>query len=301
MKTTNVRIAAVLSVNVIAAIMPAQNNSYKPFPENYGKWIVHEIRWGAPSCPHSDDYWQKYEMKGDTVVGAHSYKKVYVANSTGYPDANGVVPFGSSKFSFGYRNDSINKKVYYLIVSGGANKDTLWYDFNLGVGDTLANTYAYHGYSSTNERGIVSSIDSLTICGRKYKRFNFACQGGFNTSLVEGQGFQDRFFETAFIDCPFEPCTTFDTDFAHCKVDGITETGPENPRISLNPNPVAGLLTIKGEQSLIKRSEVLDSSGRLLLKQSSDTHIEVGSLSPGLYLLRINTTKGEVFLKFIKE
>jgi hypothetical protein len=302
MKKSSWRIVPVVIFTAIAAMLAAQNSAYKPFPETYGKWIVHETDWGAPSCPHSDDFWAKYEMKGDTVVGAHSYKKVYVANNIGYPDANGVLSYGPNNFSFGYRNDSINKKVFYLLCSGGTNKDILWFDFNLDVGDTLPNTYAYEPFSGIpDERAIVSSVDSVKICGRNYKRFKFGCSGGFNTSLIEGQGFEDRFFKTAYSGCPFEACTTYGTTFAHCDVTGITKIHPEKLNFTLLPNPVSELLTVKADKIFITESTILDSSGQVILRHNQETTIEVNALSPGLYLIKLKSEQGEFCQKFIKE
>ncbi len=153
----------------------SQTNVYKPFPQIYGEWIV--MKYGTFTS------WQKYEAIGDTILGSYTYKKVTIANNTGYPVWNGttyVIPFGPGIFSFGYRNDIANKKVYYLDVTGGINKDTLWYDFNLNIGDSVKTTYAYMKNGASYDR-IVQSIDSVLICGSYYKRFKFNC--GYANSL----------------------------------------------------------------------------------------------------------------------
>src|ERR1700741_3554286 len=169
-----------LQISFIAILLPAINgfsqiNVYKPFTEVYGKWIGTETKWSAPSCsPGSWTKYKKYEAMGDTMVGAYNYKKVYVASSSGAPVWNGtdwVIPFGPALFEFGYRNDIPGKKVYYLDCTGGTNKDTLLFDFNLTVGGNLPNTFSYShmGFTTNNPRRVVSSIDSIQICGTYYK------------------------------------------------------------------------------------------------------------------------------------
>src|SRR5687767_3014091 len=104
----------------------AQSNIYKPFPQVYGSWIVKE--WG-PLGPGQPGFvsWKRYEAFGDTSIGSYTYKKVTVADNTGYPNGQNVIPFGPATFCFGYRNDIVNKKVYYLDPTGGLNTDILWY------------------------------------------------------------------------------------------------------------------------------------------------------------------------------
>ena len=126
----------------------SQTNVYKPFPQVYGSWTVYGQHYsGFPPSTSSFSY-KNYQAIGDTTVGLYTYKKVTVSTSINNP-----FNFGPKLFAFGYRNDSLNKKVYYLDVTSGINKDTLWYDFNLNVGDSLKETYSdgSFGYVINNQ------------------------------------------------------------------------------------------------------------------------------------------------------
>jgi hypothetical protein len=214
----------------------SQANVYKPFPQSSGTWSVsgqHYIGW-----PPTGSYltYENYKTSGDTLIGAYTYVKVLYAHNI----SPGPFNFSPYTFKFAYRNDSINKKVYYLDVTGGINKDTLWYDFNLNIGDSLKETFAYTstGYTMNNQRRIVSSIDSVLICGLYHKRFNFGCSiGGFETSLIEGAGFKDKFDVTGYLGyCPFEPSAVYSTGFSSCSVTSVQDYVKEN-QIKLFPSP----------------------------------------------------------------
>lgn len=307
MKKLKLKSAFVITVLfILSSDSFSQINVYKPFPPVYGKWIVQETKSAAPSCPPGSYInWKKYEAMGDTIVGAYTYKKVYVANNTGYPSGppNNTIPFGPNIFDFAYRNDTPNKKVYYLDCTGGINKDTLWFDFNLNIGDTLKETYSYSDidFNTTNyDRRIVSSIDSIQICGTYYKRFNFNCPA-FETYLIEGQGFGDRFFDTNFDGlCPFEPCITYDTEFFSCYNTSIKSNGLTAFNISIFPNPVSHQLNISSDKK-VEQVLIYDLMGKQILRREKEKNIDVSLLKSGIYFIKIKTDQGEFSQKFVKE
>ncbi|HET6510581.1 MAG TPA: T9SS type A sorting domain-containing protein [Candidatus Kapabacteria bacterium] len=74
--------------------------------------------------------------------------------------------------------------------------------------------------------------------------------------------------------------------------------GSESISIALYPNPVVGELKIRTGTALIS-AEVLGLTGETLIS-SRDESIDVSSLSPGAYGIRVKTDGGEKTLKFIK-
>ncbi len=279
----------------------AQVSAYKPFPQTYGSWIVQKQGPLGPGLTAMYS-WKKYTVFGDTVVGPYTYKKVSVADNTGYPSFPNPAPFGVSTFSFAYRNDIAAKKVYYLDVTGGLNKDTLWYDFNLNIGDTLKNTYAFENLntSSTIPRSIVNGIDSVLICGTYYKRYNFNCNSGFETQLIEGVGFLDKFTKTGYLDCPFEPLYIYHTDFSTCDLANIHEK-INNIDVRLYPNPTHIFLKISSSSIHFSYS-IVNAYGVLLLKGVYDDEINISGLSPGLYTIQIEDEIGRSLpIKFVKQ
>ncbi|MBA3680785.1 MAG: T9SS type A sorting domain-containing protein [Bacteroidetes bacterium] len=280
----------------------SQTSVYKPFPESFAVWKVsgsHNIG------PFSSAYYsyQKYFADGDIIVNSVSYKKVKYYN---YPGGNPYQSPGSPIVAFAYRNDSVNKKVYYLNVTAPNAVEQLWYDFNLNVGDTLKNTFAFTNpawANNSNQRRIVSSIDSVAFCGIYYKRFNFNCAGGFNTRLIEGVGFEDNFTQTAFGDCPFEPHTIYSTLFSTCDPTAIQKFYDKKNALKVFPNPANSSLKVNSDFPL-NNYAIYDNLGDLVTSQNilEDKVIDVSKISNGLYILKVEDEKGNPFYsKFIKE
>jgi hypothetical protein len=92
-----------------------------------------------------------------------------------------------------------------------------------------------------------------------------------------------------------DPTTSFSTD---CSL-GIDEQTINN--ILIYPNPVESKLTIDSKEN-IKRVTIIDIMGKTVQSISiMNTTIDVSSLTEGIYFLQIQTDKGLVSKKFIKE
>lgn len=80
-------------------------------------------------------------------------------------------------------------------------------------------------------------------------------------------------------------------------------TGIENPKPDLSifvfPNPVKNVLTVSGahENGIINLYSLTGTLLQSIPAQESATHIDVSSLSPGIYLLRVE----DKTVKFIKQ
>jgi hypothetical protein len=79
---------------------------------------------------------------------------------------------------------------------------------------------------------------------------------------------------------------------------GITVN--ECSKIILSPNPANDIINLIGINEYLKIS-VYDLYGRMVLnEQTSDNQLKIGSLQSGIYSLRIETAKGIVVKKFVK-
>ncbi|MES2513061.1 MAG: T9SS type A sorting domain-containing protein [Bacteroidota bacterium] len=301
MQTIKLYILLIIAL-VVCTNLFSQINVYKPFPQVYGSWYVSGQHYsGSPPTTSSFSY-KNYQAIGDTTVGLYTYKKVTVSTSMNNP-----FNFGPRLFAFGYRNDSLNKKVYYLDVTSGINKDTLWYDFNLNVGDSLKETYAYSafGYIMNNQRRIVNSIDSVLICGAYHRQFNFGClvTGGFETSLIEGVGFKDRFDITGYLGgCPFEPSAVYSTYFSTCNIASVEDYSKDN-QIQLYPNPAITELNINSSLQATEYA-ILNNIGAILLKGNllESQSVDLSFLATGIYVIKIQDKSGNTKQsKFIKQ
>ena len=78
-----------------------------------------------------------------------------------------------------------------------------------------------------------------------------------------------------------------------------------NDKVILYPNPVKDELTIQNQDEIsFKNYSVLDINGRVLVSQSKaiqNNQINLASLTSGIYMLQLETDKGTVIKKIIKE
>jgi hypothetical protein len=291
----------------------SQTSIYKPFPTLYGKWVVQKEGPFDPSGGGSGQVtysWTRYEANGDTIINSITYKKVSAANSIGYPTNPGGIPYGPSNFYFAYRNDVPNKKVYIYTNISGQYKDTLWYDFDLSIGDTLKSSFSLRLSLNDplNQRTIVTSIDSVLICNVYYKRFQFGCGvGGFqDLGLIEGFGFEDNFIQTGYIYCPFEPVYIYHTDFS-CSLTGVNEPTAFIKQLQIFPNPALNTLQInypKQNITLPLNYSIMDCLGKVIITGTAETNksIDVSKLKTGLYFIMIQDKEKNLFQdKFVKQ
>ena len=274
---------------VVCSNLFSQTNVYKPFPEGNANWnMTKQSMFGLS--------YYNYKTSGDTLIGAYTYKKVSYA----YNLTPGPFNFSPYTFSFAYRNDSINKKVYYLDVTGGINKDTLWYDFNLNVGDTVKNSFSYLKTNIEVMNRVVSSIDSIQICGTYHKRFNFNCTD-YASGLIEGAGYMDHFIHTQrHNDCLFEPVEIYSSGLSTCYFTSVKDYVKEN-QIKLYPNPASSELKISPLINFSNYS-ILNNLGEIVLYGTDSSNISVAILTSGLYIINIHDKSGNYYQsKFIKQ
>lgn len=84
--------------------------------------------------------------------------------------------------------------------------------------------------------------------------------------------------------------------------------GTQNPGsiasdLMIYPNPASDLVTISGGEMTIKTMDVVDTTGRVVMKNSNvnkkETNLDVSGLSSGVYFVRMLTSKGVVTKKIV--
>ncbi len=166
----------------------AQTNVYHPFP-------THDAFWGESwhcfitlTNNEACRYYQNY-LVGDTVVGSYTYHKIRYSGvyfDFGHCGDPYYTPTHFNSYLGAYREDTLNKKVYYL--PSNHSSDTLLYDFNLNIGDALPISYI-----NDNSSNVVTRIDSILIGNKYRKRYGITGNGfgGLDTNyvyLIEGVG-----------------------------------------------------------------------------------------------------------------
>lgn len=189
-----------LSVILFLLGFSAIAQTYHPFRTNDAMWRESEGGYQSSTC-------QKYQyiITGDTVIGGISYHKLRKTGAS-YPytstTCNFDVPTGPiDEYVGAFRNDSSAQKVYF--VPSGHSSDTLLYDFDLSVGDTLPDTYFY----SLGGPYVVYTIDTVSFDGEDHEiyRLDSSCGrvGPLNGyAWIEGVGSNKGLLGT--YGCPFE-------------------------------------------------------------------------------------------------
>lgn len=277
-----------------------------------------------------DDY--TYSIDGDTIIG-----KPYIKlKKTGWHHviySHNNLTTHDSTFSCTYfgsiRSDSL-KKVFF--IGKGLSTESLLYDFNLNVGDTLPLSFNYFSYEYNIN--IVSSIDSILIDGVYRKKYNI-CTTTYPpyifASLIEGIGSTRGLFGNLVVPpvssflfgcelvchyldnnlvlgtlIPETTPTQTNFDIYQCQSTGINEIN-KAPSIDVYPSPTFDILNIKlidYKNANEIQIYIVDLSGRKLIESKLNTDflsLNISQLESGLYILQLVENKKPLyFRKFIK-
>lgn len=159
----------------------SQFHIYHPLPSENAVW---RESFGGSYTSSCSDY--QLIIIGDTLFDGFTYHKIQKSGVEYYVDQSGwctwIIAYHFDYYLGAFRNDSVNKMVYFLENS----IDTLLYNFNLNVGDTLPITYT-NSYSDN----YVETIDSILIGNNFHKRYGIASfydPGYVYVHLIEGIG-----------------------------------------------------------------------------------------------------------------
>ena len=294
----------------IAVPVKAQFNDYHPFPDSNAVWGM--TSWCMDGqCGDAAHIQNSYA--GDTLIDGFQYKRIQeifvMTSSNGccYPPEN----LGSGFL----REDTIAKKVYWR--SEAMAGDTLLYDFDVQVGDTLT---GYMG--SCDMTWTVGSIDSILIDLNYRKRINYevSFDPGIQFSIIEGIG-----STYGLTTCPFVPfemgiflsCYTVDGDLLYPPSGADMAacgdlTSAVDPHMALGsspltcmPNPATDRLVLQCDVSRLPLDvSVVDLTGVVHLRyvlNMANSAIDISSLSSGVYFLhavrRGTLVTTEMFIK----
>lgn len=289
----------IISKNGGIEILRYNDNStttvYHPFPESNAIWIGTDMSFDGIDCLIYDDY--NLFISGDTTIGALNYHKLY---KNGFTYSNCPPPgyFYYNQYYGAFRQDSINRKVF-LNFNG---IDTLAYDFNLNVGDTIPPTYL-NWYTSYN---YVESIDSVIVLNEYRKRYWISNEYSSPNymALIEGIGSDHGAF-AQFIEnwgeasselwCVYKEDEIMwqldPTGFGCNLITSVNEQLLIN-EISVYPNPIksSAIIKIPGNCSNITIS-MYNSFGKKVKEirnpDSNTIRLDRKNLSSGLYFIQV--------------
>lgn len=281
-----------------------KSQAYTPFSDSTSYWQVLNEHCGA--CYYGPGMGcvcgkKNYFFEGDTIIGSFTYKKVFNLYQsynpwTGYST-------GSKDFIGGIRNDVPNKKVYLYDITLG--HDTLLYDFNLNIGDTLTKSFVYDKVSGIYGYVTIDSIDFININGNIHKRYrlNGAGYGPGQAVdyLIEGIGSTFGLLEPIeafFEDMNFLECFKYDIGVDYygqsgCNVVTDIQQHPlDKMKLDVFPNPLVNTstLTINYGSSKQKNIVIYNSIGETI-KQFNTSNNSIflyhHEFSSGLYFISV--------------
>lgn len=286
------------------------------FADSNAIWKIN-YRWWPPS-PFGYNGYAENSISGDTTINNLLYKKIVKIS---YDVFCTNIAITDPQYMGALREDITNNKV--MFIPSGHQTDTLLYDYNLQVGDTLP-----PGFNVTmlgNEL-FVWSIDTIETNGIKRMRWNLEAEyyGQF-ASIIEGIGSTNGLleeiyiFETdAFLRCYYQnDSLVFLNDlFVNecimptdtCLNVGINDKDKTlKYSIKYSPNPVNKILKVDfldnySNDSFLYFFNSLGEKIKSVRLKNSRQEINVENLSSGIYYLVIK--KGNLIInrqKIIKK
>jgi hypothetical protein len=280
-----------LTVLMFVVCLGVNAQSYVPFPTDSAIWRVSFFT-AQQGCPGlAAEY--HYEITGDTTISSITYKKI---NRIGYT-LDIFCYYGPFGYVGAIREDT-NKRIYLCLPN--SSTDTLLYDFNLNVGDTVRSYLNYFGGYP-----LVGSIDSILIGSSYRKRFNlYYPPSGSGPSIIEGIGsthglldWNPEFEASGNLDCfKLYNQTLYPDTTTTCN---MLVTGaplpPPKSNITIFPTPSTGQITVTLPTSGFGKTiyySLTDISGRIMRSEQITTIdgaiiIDRKELTDGVYLLTI--------------
>jgi hypothetical protein len=294
-----------------------QTNIYHPFPDS-AFWRVdcHYDKQFLGPC--YVNYYFQYSSKGDTIINSSVYKKIYrsgVRVDTLYCyDPHYVPNTPASGYVGALKDDSLTNKTFFVFAN--TTTDSLLYDYNLAVGDTMRGHIAESFYFTS--RLVVLSIDSVLVNGQYRKRWHFANDAIHNDStyFIAGVGSSGGLIEPLntsqgdltyrYLICVKDSSISYFSSNAYSAVGcNLIYTGinavSENSEWMISPNPTEDFLLIEMENTPAEIS-VYDLTGKEVFKTFSangKTKIDVSGLPHGMYFVRVNANGKFSVKKFV--
>ena len=292
---------------------------YHPFPQSGISWREDMNGLGFNCCcsgPQSvclQEDKNELSLNGDTVIGTYTYSKIYrlgyfaeyLFAQSPYTCPAGCQnydpQFYGSYYVGGLRQDIPARKVYFHPSEAGA-QDTLLYDFNLNVGDYLAESYNNH--VATNQ---VSEIDSVLVGNEYHKRFwlNYPNAQENYAAIIEGIGSTYGLlynlvppfeFRNELVCVKIGLLPVYSNGEMACSLSEIKET-EQNLTFSLVPNPVEDISVLRvdpefeGAKLIVFTETGKDIHRQQIVNQAVE--IRKRDFQAGIYFFRIVNEKGQ--------
>jgi hypothetical protein len=237
-----------------------------------------------------------YYVNGDTTIGGSDYVKIFKKGIYSHYDGIGMLTssnvYTDTNPSFYLRSAA---KQVFILSAGGAPEELL-YDFNLAIGDTIAETQINSGYPPMT----VTLIDSISTSFGYLKRFHLNTPDFF---LYEGCGSSGGLIEelgglflsgTNELNCyGLNNIGYFPVASGSCELALGINKNEKKLSSSVFPNPFSESAQIEFRKNLNNSSiKVYNAQGKLVKNISFSGNkivIHRNELKAGLYLYHIES------------
>lgn len=285
----------------------AQTSVYYAFPDSNTTWCCFKST-GTGCCFCGIDYetYSTYLMSGHELINGNVYSVLQHYEIT-YDHCLQDTSIDTTTYFI--RQDTVLKKVWLLITA--SNTDTILFDFNLSVGDTIDASKAFWAENyHAPYYSIVRSVDSILINGQYRRRFNYSPDFAPNciSSLIEGIGSTHGlmygppscFEYTAVLREFIQDNQVFIGDpsiipfVCHNFITNVSNVYQEEDLLDIIPNPLHS-------SSIVKVSKKFEN-GELKIYNSLGEQIREGKLAEQSAIFnRVNLGTGFYFLQVISK
>ncbi|MEO8150127.1 MAG: T9SS type A sorting domain-containing protein [Bacteroidia bacterium] len=283
----------IISFLIVSSSWFSYAQTYIPFPTDSAIWRQNFLTY-HPSGYFCLDF-QEY-INGDTAINGFTYHKIFITGSNGTNGGCNDVYFYDVNY-YAIREDT-SKQIFAYFYAG--NYEFLLYDFNLGLGDTLADTL----YGTQGPGGIVTAIDSVLVGTKYHKEYWISDQIGVATNyvaLIEGLGSTYGLLADLTVNwsekvnlllCFMQNGQTVYPVGTSCTLVNVPELKKEN-RSVITPNPSNGnfIVWFPPDNHSISTITIFNSLGQLIKsinvsKSVAKVDINISGYPKGLYYIR---------------
>ena len=242
-----------------------------------------------------------YHIDGDSVVGSYTYKKVYKYGEISKAGMSmGVVCTPTTTYN--YFSILIRQDDKKLFVHNGM-QDSLLYDFDLTIGDTLPITY-----NNWENNVVITSMDSMLIDGSYRDIFYWDPNGAmWSNHIIEGVGSDAGLLEYLGLGFSGFELLCYEYNGVNYLESGtgcefnvdVDEIEPLSLSVKVHPIPAEDELTVKfSSPQQINNAVVVDALGRSIelnftSNSTNEMQIDVAQLNDGIYFLILTTLDGQ--------
>lgn len=281
------------------------------FPTHTVEWGEDQLNSKAGTATFTQT--SGFKSDGDTIIQGKTYTRMLFEYFRDYGGGNAAI--GSWGYAYAYRVDS--QQVW--LWAPGQNRELLWYDFELAVGDTFVRYDLYpllRNWSITSFDSIASvvqKVDTFYAMGHDRRRYWFDSTNTYDV-ILEGIGYMSSITSPGLpLDADLQAgihCFSHNGEvlarwpyvYGSCTTLARPEPRPMAAEVKVGPVPARDHLTVNPDFQHEYSLNLFSTDGRLMYRQQAlrgSSIVNLENLPSGIYVLRIRTQNSWTFKRFL--